>query len=195
MGRLLNITNPDAIFQEKFAFNEVNDDVNALRWIPDSATEMVVATEDSLMICDTRMASWPVRNRIEEQKNNSIIGIKFDPYDKHRFAAFTQNTIKIYDLRIPKPQYILKYKEGGDHIRGLDWSHYRQSLLASYSQNSDEIMFWDLNNHESEQARQDYFKTASKSGQTGEQAANANAERREANLANDLDQRYTVATD
>ena len=56
-------------------------------------------------------------------------------------------------------------------------------------------MFWDLNNHESEQARQDYFKTASKIGQTGEQAANANAERREANVTNDLDQRYTVHTD
>ena len=179
--------------QEKFAFNEVNDDVNALCWIPDSATEMIVATEDSLMICDTRFSSWPVRNHIEEQKNNAIIGIKFDPYDKHRFAAFTQNMIKIYDLRIPKPQYILKYKEG-DHIRGIDWSHYRQSLIASYSQNSDEIRFWDLNNHESEQARQDYFKTASKSGPKEEQAANANAEK-EANMVNDLDQKYTVHTD
>lgn len=154
---------------------------------------MIVATEDSLMICDTRISSWPVRNHIEEQKNNAIIGIKFDPNDRHRFAAFTQNMIKIYDLRIPKPQYILKYKEG-DHIRGIDWSHYRQSLIASYSQNSDEIRFWDLNNHESEQARQDYFKTASKSGPKEEQAANANAEK-EANMVNDLDQKYTVHTD
>ena len=47
-------------------FTEVNEDVLSLKWIPNSATEMVVATENSLMICDTRDSSWPVRNLIEE---------------------------------------------------------------------------------------------------------------------------------
>ena len=85
---------------------------------------MVVATENSLMICDTRDCSWPVRNLIEEQKNDSIIGMKFDPFDNYRLAAYTQNTIKIYDLRISKPQYILKCKDG-ETLRGIDWSYYR----------------------------------------------------------------------
>ena len=153
---MLNIASPDPIYQEKFDFTEVNEDVLSLKWIPNSATEMVVATENSLMICDTRDCSWPVRNLIEEQKNDSIIGIKFDPFDSHRLAAYTQNAIKIYDLRIPKPQYILKCKDG-ETLRGIDWSYYRQSLLASYSSSSQEIKFWDLNNHESEEARQDYI--------------------------------------
>ena len=51
--------------------------------------------------------------------------MKFDPFDNHRLAAYTQNTIKIYDLRIQnKPQYILKCKDG-ETLRGIDWSHYR----------------------------------------------------------------------
>ena len=86
---MLNIASPDPIYQEKFDFTEVNEDVLSLKWIPNSATEMVVATENSLMICDTRDSSWPVRNLIEEQKNDSIIGIKFDPFDSHRLAAYT----------------------------------------------------------------------------------------------------------
>ena len=66
VGHLLNIASPDPIYQEKFTFTEVNEDVLSLKWIPNSATEMVVATENSLMICDTRDSSWPVRNLIEE---------------------------------------------------------------------------------------------------------------------------------
>lgn len=38
----------------KHEFKEVNDDVNALIWLPNSACEIMAATEDNLMICDTR---------------------------------------------------------------------------------------------------------------------------------------------
>jgi hypothetical protein len=39
--------------EPKILFNDVNEDVNAVAWI--SENELLVATEDSLLICDTRM--------------------------------------------------------------------------------------------------------------------------------------------
>jgi hypothetical protein len=32
----------------------VNDDVNALAWFPSSTCELLVATEEDFLICDTR---------------------------------------------------------------------------------------------------------------------------------------------
>ena len=63
--------------------------------------------------------------------------------------------IKVYDLRIPRPQYVIK----GENLKGFDWSHYCHSLLASYSSNSNVVQFWDLNSTESELARKEYLKT------------------------------------
>ena len=55
VGKLLCKTNPERIIEPKIQLNEVTEDVNALSWIPDSATDLLVATEDSMMIWDIRM--------------------------------------------------------------------------------------------------------------------------------------------
>jgi hypothetical protein len=46
--------NAETVSIPKHEFKEVDDDVNALVWLPNSACEMMVATEDTLFICDTR---------------------------------------------------------------------------------------------------------------------------------------------
>ena len=63
--------------------------------------------------------------------------------------------VKVYDLRIAKPQYVLK----GENLKGFDWSHYCKSLLATFSSNSDVVQFWDLNNSESELSKKELLKS------------------------------------
>jgi len=149
IGKLFSTTGPETIFEPKYTFKEVKEDVNAVCWLAESATELLAATDESLMLFDTR-ATWMVKDFIEDSHNKRVHGIQFDPFDKNRFASFSDDKIKIYDLRFTKkPQYVLE----DEKIWGFDWSHYRSGLLASYNQNSDLVKFWDLNNHESEDAR------------------------------------------
>ena len=51
---MYNMVEPETITEEKYSFAQVMDDVGALCWLPESATEMLAATQDSLLICDTR---------------------------------------------------------------------------------------------------------------------------------------------
>ena len=82
----------------------MNDDVNSVCWLPGSETDLLAATEDSLKFCDTR-TPWFTNKFISEKR---IHAIKFDPFDDYRFACFTQNYIKIYDIRInQKTQFLL----------------------------------------------------------------------------------------
>ena len=48
----------------KHDFKEVNDDVNALVWLPQSACEIMAATEDNVMVCDTRQ-TWTINRVID----------------------------------------------------------------------------------------------------------------------------------
>lgn len=48
---------PETITEEKVNFAQVSDEVDALCWMPDSGTDLLAATKDNLLFCDTR-ASW-----------------------------------------------------------------------------------------------------------------------------------------
>ena len=75
------------------------EEVNALSWVSDSATDLLVATEDSMVIWDIRMM-YQIKNPIDQNLNKPIFSIKFDPFDKNRFAVMSEDMVKIYDLRI-----------------------------------------------------------------------------------------------
>ena len=122
---------PETITEEKVNFAQVSDEVDALCWIPDSGTDLLAATKDNLFICDTR-ASWTSQHQIEEYSHKGIFGIKFDPFDKNRFATISKDSVRIYDKRISTPQYVL-CKFHDSEFLGFDWSQYCQSLLATYS--------------------------------------------------------------
>lgn len=47
-------TGPESILEPRYEFKEVTDNVNSLVWLPNSACEILVATEDNVIICDTR---------------------------------------------------------------------------------------------------------------------------------------------
>ena len=59
---MYNMADPVTISEEKINFN-VNDDVNALCWLPQSGTDLLAATIDNLLFCDIR-ASWKTENYI-----------------------------------------------------------------------------------------------------------------------------------
>jgi len=42
------------------------------------------------------------KNQFEEAHNNQVLGISFDPFDSRRFATFSEDEIKIFDLRNTK---------------------------------------------------------------------------------------------
>ena len=140
VGQLINNTNPEAILDPKYSFKGVNDDVNSVCWLPGSETDLLAATEDNLKICDTR-SPW-INNKLITEKR--IQEIKFDPFDDYRFACMTQNSIKIFDIRIiQKPQFQLR----DEYLVNFEWSLQRPDLLASFNRNSDLVKLWDINCH------------------------------------------------
>ena len=60
----------------------MNDDVNTLVWLPNSACEIMAATEDNLMICDTRQ-TWTISKFIDKGNDKRIYDIKFDPQNPY----------------------------------------------------------------------------------------------------------------
>jgi hypothetical protein len=59
IGQLVVTQSSDHYVEPKHEFKEVNDDVNALAWLPNSHTELLVATEDDLSECDIR-STWTI---------------------------------------------------------------------------------------------------------------------------------------
>jgi len=105
---MYNTVDPITITEERYNFAQVSDDVNAVCWLPSSCNDLLAATPDSLLICDLR-ASWASKkHQIEENSHKGIFGIKFDPFDKNRFATISHETIKVFDLRISCPQYVIR---------------------------------------------------------------------------------------
>jgi hypothetical protein len=54
VGQLISNPNPETILEPKFKFKGLNDDVNAVCWLPNSETDLLAAVEDNMKICDTR---------------------------------------------------------------------------------------------------------------------------------------------
>ena len=57
IGCMYTAGDPETITEEKVNFAQVSDEVDALCWMPDSGTDLLAATKDNLLFCDTR-ASW-----------------------------------------------------------------------------------------------------------------------------------------
>ena len=148
---MYNVVDPETITEEKISFAQVSDGVGALCWLPESDTDLLAAMKDSLIMCDIR-ASWK-KQIIEEDSNQEVKGIRFDPFDKNRYATISKQMVKVYDIRINRPQYVLIGDESSEFM-GFDWSQYCKSLIATFSKNSSIVKFWDLNNVESEKAKQ-----------------------------------------
>ena len=104
VGQLAEAANPTMIFEPKvfFTHNMVSEDVNAISWLPKSATELLVATEDNLMICDCR-TNWTAKIVVDESSSKRISSLKFDPFDDNRFATMSKDGIRVFDLRIQRP--------------------------------------------------------------------------------------------
>ena len=102
-------------------------------WLPDSDTDLLAAIKDSLILCDIR-ASWTKKQTIEEDSHKEVKGIKFDPFDKNRYATISKEIVKVYDIRINRPPYVLIGDEGSEFM-GFDWSQYCNSLIATFSKN------------------------------------------------------------
>lgn len=71
-----------------------------------SEYELLCGSDKFLRICDTRQSLY-YKNSIDDEggagsHKKEILGIKFDPFEARRFASFSEDTIKIFDLRMTK---------------------------------------------------------------------------------------------
>jgi len=93
---------PDILFETRHSFQKINDDVYCLSWFPNSSTELLYGTDKYIRICDTR--EHQNLNHFEDVHSNQVLGLSFDPFDSRRFASFSDDTIKVFDLRsLKKP--------------------------------------------------------------------------------------------
>lgn len=88
MARLHARQNARTVFKAEI-YLKINDDVNALAWVPNSVCELVVAAEDNLVHYDTRK-EW-ANQLVEEGHNKRVTSIKFDPQDSKGTTFATLN--------------------------------------------------------------------------------------------------------
>ncbi len=98
---------PDLIFEPKHAFSKINEDIYALCWFVDSKNELLYGTETHVKVCDTREYQSHQKGIFEDQTRGQVTSIKFDPFDSRRFAALTEENVKIFDLRNMKRPLIV----------------------------------------------------------------------------------------
>lgn len=105
-----------------------------------------------------------------KQQTRQIFNIKFDPFNKRRLAAVSENQIQIFDLRAAnqvlysiKSDKDLQFSQGklgsgdgggllgerhandyGGTFSGFDWCLNRENLIVTYSKRSSFARFWDL---------------------------------------------------
>lgn len=60
--------------------------MNSLVWLPNSACEILVATEDNVIICDTR-SSGTINRLIDDGNCKQVLNLEFDPFESNRFAT------------------------------------------------------------------------------------------------------------
>jgi hypothetical protein len=89
----------ELIFEPKHAFAKINEEIFALCWFPDSKHELLYGTETHVKLCDTREYQSHHKGVYEDQAKGQVTSIKFDPFDSRRFAALTEENLKVYDIR------------------------------------------------------------------------------------------------
>ena len=133
----------------------VTDDIYSIAWLPDSEFELIYATENQINFVDTRQNFNKKMIVSLENQSKQINTIKFDPFNRRRFAAMSEDQIKIFDLRASNQILfsIKSEKEGmqsqelnqfGQTFSGLDWCLNRENLIVTYSKRSSLARFWDL---------------------------------------------------
>jgi hypothetical protein len=98
---------PDLIFEPRYSFTKIIEDVYSLCWFIDSKYELLYGTDTSVKMCDTREYQTHFKALYENPNKNPVLSIKIDPFDSRRFAALTEDTINIYDLRVTRKPLIV----------------------------------------------------------------------------------------
>ena len=134
---------PDILYEAKYSFQKIQENIFSLCWFTDSKTELIYGTDKQIRICDTRDYQ-NYKNQFDDINSSQVFGIKFDPFDPRRFAAITEENIKIFDLRNnKKPLFVIKNREE-DLFAGFDWSLYRSNLLVSFSKKYQRVILYNL---------------------------------------------------
>jgi WD40 repeat protein len=62
---------------------------------------LIYGTDRYMRICDIR-SSIGYKSTIEDCHAKQVLGIKFDPFEPRRFASYSEDYIKVFDLRNTK---------------------------------------------------------------------------------------------
>ena len=145
MAKLESKFRPELIFEPKHAFAKINEDIYALCWFVDSKNELLYGTETHVKVCDTREYQSHHKGTYEDQTKGQVTSIKFDPFDPRRFAALTEENIKVFDIRNMRRPLVLisgqdsqredQHEESGQ-FQGFEWSQTRSNLLVSFMRRS-----------------------------------------------------------
>ena len=60
-----------------------------------------------MKVCDIREYQSHFKTQYEDAKKSQVFSIRFDPFDPRRFAALTEDAVKIFDIRTTKKPLIL----------------------------------------------------------------------------------------
>lgn len=119
-----------------------NDSCKSLAWKPDQPNCLMVGTRAKTIKFFDVLSKTPITQVICHLK--SILGIKFDPFQPHRFATFSDDgTIKVWDHRqMRNVGLVVDIPVTG--VTQIEWSTTRPGMLASCSPREPYLRLWDV---------------------------------------------------
>lgn len=122
------------IFDPKHSFNKIHDDIYSISWLVDSDNELIYGTDRYIRICDIR-SGFGYKSTFEDSHAKQVLGIKFDPFDPRRFASYSEDYIKVFDLRNQKSA-LVTIRDDKYLFNGFEWCLFRANLISSFSKKS-----------------------------------------------------------
>jgi len=120
-----------------------SDGISAVAWIPSQNRSILLGTGSRyLKVVDLR-----TRSALQsEAVSKSVRGLEFDPFDNSRFAAHSEDGIRLWDVRkLDSPITLIKdHGQLTNRFECIRWSPNRRNLLASVNKGQAVVKLWDL---------------------------------------------------
>lgn len=147
-ARVSTTTKTERPIVQQYALAE---SVSSLTFLPENPNTLVAGVSSLwLRLFDLRSATL----HIAQAPAAKVSGIVTDPFEKHRFACFSETSVTIWDCRrFVSPLLTFSLKDAAadgarrsspDSFTNAEFSPVRRSQLATLTRDANHVRFWDI---------------------------------------------------